>query len=79
MKKWLCFAALLCLLLAGCTPADPAVPDEPLTEPDKEPLIEQAKELVIAENGAHVLLRCRIYRSGYGCGRNLSVFHNQSG
>ena len=44
MKKWLCFAALLCLLLAGCTPADPAVPDEPL--------IEQAKELVIAENGA---------------------------
>lgn len=52
MKKWLCFAALLCLLLAGCTPADPAVPDEPLTEPDKEPLIGQAKELVIAENGA---------------------------
>ena len=44
MKKWLCFAALLGLLLAGCTPADPSVPDEPL--------IEQAKELVIAENGA---------------------------
>lgn len=50
MKKWLCFAALLGLLLAGCTPADPSVPDEPLTEPDQEPLIEQAKELVIAEN-----------------------------
>ena len=52
MKKWLCFAALLGLLLAGCTPVNPAVPDEPLTEQDKEPLIEQAKELVIAENGA---------------------------
>lgn len=52
MKKWLCFAALLGLFLAGCTPANPAVPDEPLTVLDQEPLIEQDKELVIAENGA---------------------------
>ena len=36
----------------GMHSADPAVPGEPLTEPDKEPLIGQAKELVIAENGA---------------------------
>lgn len=43
MKRLVFFAALMCLLLAGCTPTAPVVPDEPLSGQDKE--------LVIAENG----------------------------
>ena len=43
MKRLVFFAALICLLLVGCTPANPEIPDEPLSGQDKE--------LVIAENG----------------------------
>ena len=57
MKKWLCFAALLGLFLAGCTPANPAVPDETLTvlDPDTLEIVEQLRDEEYGFGGSYAL------------------------
>ena len=69
MKKLFCFAALVCLLLAGCTQADPVVPDEPIAERDKE--------LVIAENGVTDFLLVISDDAPETLGDSLPKFHKQ--
>lgn len=72
MKKLFCFAALVCLLLAGCTPANPEIHDEPPTQQDAAD-----KELVIAENGVTDFLLVISDDAPKTLGDSLPKFHKQ--
>ena len=69
MKRLVFFAALMCLLLAGCTPTAPVVPDEPLSGQDKE--------LVIAENGVTDFLLVISEDAPETVSDSLPKFHKQ--